>query len=115
MREQLKKSAAWLSPSTPTGRTVEDAGRSKRSAWEAMHAPSLDGPSRRRHPATASNPVHHVTVGPGAGSRTASTEGAVPCLLHPRRRTYVIDTSVLLSDPQALRRFAEHEVVFRWS
>ena len=33
----------------------------------------------------------------------------------PRRRaatrTYVIDTSVLLSDPSALRRFAEHEVV----
>lgn len=27
------------------------------------------------------------------------------------RRTYVIDTSVLLSDPHALRRFAEHEVV----
>ena len=26
-------------------------------------------------------------------------------------RTYVIDTSVLLSDPQALRRFAEHKVV----
>jgi PhoH-like ATPase len=33
----------------------------------------------------------------------------------PRRRaatrTYVIDTSVLLSDPSALKRFAEHEVV----
>ena len=27
------------------------------------------------------------------------------------RRTYVIDTSVLLSDPYALRRFAEHDVV----
>ncbi|MGO1975324.1 MAG: PhoH family protein [Propionibacteriaceae bacterium] len=27
------------------------------------------------------------------------------------RRTYVIDTSVLLSDPQALSRFAEHDVV----
>ena len=27
------------------------------------------------------------------------------------RRSYVIDTSVLLSDPQALRRFAEHDVV----
>lgn len=27
------------------------------------------------------------------------------------RRTYVLDTSVLLSDPQALRRFAEHSVV----
>ena len=27
------------------------------------------------------------------------------------RRTYVLDTSVLLSDPHALLRFAEHEVV----
>ena len=27
------------------------------------------------------------------------------------RRTYVLDTSVLLSDPRALVRFAEHEVV----
>ena len=29
----------------------------------------------------------------------------------PSRRTYVIDTSVLLSDPHALRRFAEHDVI----
>lgn len=29
----------------------------------------------------------------------------------PDRRTYVVDTSVLLSDPNALSRFAEHEVV----
>ncbi|GAB3923297.1 PhoH family protein [Microlunatus endophyticus] len=29
----------------------------------------------------------------------------------PGQRTYVIDTSVLLSDPRALRRFAEHDVV----
>ena len=29
----------------------------------------------------------------------------------PGRRTYVVDTSVLLSDPHALRRFAEHDVV----
>ena len=27
------------------------------------------------------------------------------------RRTYVLDTSVLLSDPWAIMRFAEHEVV----
>ena len=27
------------------------------------------------------------------------------------RRTYVVDTSVLLSDPHALRRFAEHDVI----
>jgi PhoH-like ATPase len=29
----------------------------------------------------------------------------------PARRTYVLDTSVLLSDPHALRRFAEHDLV----
>jgi PhoH-like ATPase len=27
------------------------------------------------------------------------------------RRTFVLDTSVLISDPRALLRFAEHEVV----
>ena len=31
--------------------------------------------------------------------------------LAANRRTYVLDTSVLLSDPHALRRFAEHDVV----
>ena len=36
-------------------------------------------------------------------SRTHTTE--------PSRRTFVLDTSVLLSDPGALGRFAEHEVV----
>ncbi|AKU16006.1 ATP-binding protein [Luteipulveratus mongoliensis] len=29
----------------------------------------------------------------------------------PKTRTYVLDTSVLLSDPRAMTRFAEHEVV----
>lgn len=29
----------------------------------------------------------------------------------PERKTYVLDTSVLLSDPKAMLRFAEHEVV----
>ena len=32
-------------------------------------------------------------------------------LHHPDRRTYVLDTSVLLSDPGALTRFDEHDVV----
>ena len=32
-------------------------------------------------------------------------------LLQDTRRTYVVDTSVLLADPGALKRFAEHEVV----
>lgn len=39
------------------------------------------------------------------GSAGATSEALVS------RRTYVVDTSVLLSDPGALTRFAEHEVV----
>ncbi len=31
--------------------------------------------------------------------------------MRPNRRTYVLDTSVLLADPGAFRRFGEHEVV----
>ena len=36
---------------------------------------------------------------------------SVPAASHPSVRTYVLDTSVLLSDPHALLRFDEHEVV----
>ncbi len=35
-----------------------------RPAWEAMHAPSFDGPKAGRAP--ASNPANHLTVGPDA-------------------------------------------------
>jgi PhoH-like ATPase len=35
----------------------------------------------------------------------------VPLQKQPSVRTFVLDTSVLLSDPGAMRRFAEHEVV----
>ena len=46
----------------------------------------------------------HVTAAKKNGSsRTSSTA--------PAQLTYVLDTSVLLADPGALRRFAEHEVV----
>ncbi len=34
-----------------------------------------------------------------------------PSRRRPKRRTYVVDTSVLLADPAAMTRFAEHEVV----
>jgi len=44
-----------------------------------------------------------VVATPAPASSTASSTGA--------RRTYVIDTSVLLADPAALRKFEEHEVV----
>lgn len=42
-----------------------------------------------------------VTDAPASGGGEAT----------PARRTYVLDTSVLLSDPAAIRRFAEHDVV----
>ncbi|MBM7771893.1 PhoH-like ATPase [Actinokineospora baliensis] len=42
----------------------------------------------------------------GLSSSTSSSQEA-----EPARRTYVLDTSVLLSDPWALTRFAEHAVV----
>ena len=46
-------------------------------------------------------------------SGTASTKAARTHSLptSPQVRTFVLDTSVLLSDPGALKRFAEHEVV----
>ena len=40
-----------------------------------------------------------------ANAATATSAAATP------KRTYVLDTSVLLADPGAMRRFAEHEVV----
>jgi len=48
--------------------------------------------------------------GAGRGSRTAPKKGS-PVSSSSSRRTYVIDTSVLLSDPHAMRRFDEHDVV----
>jgi PhoH-like ATPase len=43
---------------------------------------------------------------------SSKTSPASPSsVAEPARRTYVLDTSVLLADPGALTRFAEHEVV----
>ena len=44
-----------------------------------------------------------------ASKRTPSSSGAAGG--QAGARTYVLDTSVLLADPGALRRFDEHEVV----
>ncbi len=100
----------------------------KRTAREAMHAPSGDGHEPRTSHGPSSIPADHVTSGAGRGWRAAPTKGrpvssnapslaagtttAVSAAPDPDGRiTYVIDTSVLLSDPHALRRFAEHDVV----
>jgi PhoH-like ATPase len=43
--------------------------------------------------------------------RSAHTTAATAPAVDGGRRTFVVDTSVLLSDPRALYRFAEHDVV----
>ncbi|WP_448631809.1 PhoH family protein [Cellulomonas soli] len=44
-------------------------------------------------------------------SRTTTDQQDTPTAAPDGRRTHVLDTSVLLSDPRALLRFAEHDVV----
>src|SRR5258708_27225701 len=56
-------------------------------------------------------------AGPGPSDTSVSYRGAAPAPRGERvasssaRRTYVLDTSVLLADPAAIGRFAEHRVV----
>ncbi|MCU1538065.1 MAG: PhoH family protein [Humibacillus sp.] len=50
-------------------------------------------------------------VSDGSDGATVSDLAAVSVSDRPARKTYVLDTSVLLSDPRAMQRFAEHEVV----
>ncbi|MFN8076677.1 MAG: PhoH family protein [Kineosporiaceae bacterium] len=53
---------------------------------------------------------HAAATSPDPGL-AAPTEGQAPPGPDLSRRTYVLDTSVLLADPRAVQRFAEHEVV----
>ncbi len=64
---------------------------------------------RSQHPVqpTDSRPPHHAATGED-GSHPARGESPVT---GADLRTYVLDTSVLLSDPWAVTRFAEHNVV----
>ncbi|GGM97315.1 ATP-binding protein [Terrabacter tumescens] len=50
------------------------------------------------------------TTKPAAASTRATTRTTAR-QREPEHKTYVLDTSVLLSDPRAMLRFAEHEVV----
>ncbi len=65
------------------------------------------------YPAESAEPAFPIdaadsSLSPGV---FGATHGSAPDGATDRRRTYVLDTSVLLSDPRALMRFAEHEVV----
>jgi PhoH-like ATPase len=95
-----------------------------RAAREAIDAPSADGRDVRTATGLSPHPAIHVTVGPDVVNVRPREEGLTVSASssnrpgpHPKdqansaRRTYVVDTSVLLSDPYALRRFAEHDVV----
>jgi len=71
-------------------------------------------PSRSASPTssapTPSAPTPSAPNSAGSGLPAPTPDGVPPAAAGPRR-TYVIDTSVLLSDPWALTKFAEHEVV----
>jgi PhoH-like ATPase len=58
----------------------------------------------------ASTTASSTTTKPAAAS-TRATTAATARDRAPEHKTYVLDTSVLLSDPRAMLRFAEHEVV----
>lgn len=87
--------------------TTDVRGSAAEQDAEAGVRPALRGPDPVTSPATPSHPdlirgVRQTVV----TSKKRSPNG---------RRTYVIDTSVLLADPSAMVRFEEHEVVLRWS
>ncbi len=59
-------------------------------------------------PRAAASPKATTSSAQSSTQSTGQSTGQAP---NPKNRTYVLDTSVLLADPGALRRFAEHEVV----
>ena len=74
--------------------------------------------SRSREVIRVANPTtnEHVTEADASAAPTPASDapesGRVPSESEaPSARTFVLDTSVLLSDPKAMTRFAEHEVV----
>ena len=52
-----------------------------------------------------------TTEAPASAPATSATRSAARKRQRPATKTYVLDTSVLLSDPRAMLRFKEHEVV----
>ncbi|WP_329104384.1 PhoH family protein [Micromonospora sp. NBC_01699] len=67
--------------------------------------------TRRTNSRADQDPGATVATGRAKGGRRATTAPAAGLEPAPTGRAYVLDTSVLLSDPAAFHRFAEHEVV----
>jgi PhoH-like ATPase len=72
-------------------------------------------PARRSTVAAETTTARKKTVPRPRAKAPASASAPAPASAPPPapapRKTYVVDTSVLLSDPKAILRFAEHEVV----
>ena len=61
---------------------------------------------------SSTSPSAAASASPTPGAQRASRTRPTQAVPHdPAHRTFVLDTSVLLSDPRAMLRFAEHEVV----
>ena len=110
MRKQLKKGRRGTRLGPISGRTVEmrDAARRPRLGGDACTVTRRVANCQGSLPVTS--PGRPRNSGAGRGSRTAPKKGS-PASSFSSRRTYVIDTSALLSDPHAMRRFDEHDVV----
>ena len=67
--------------------------------------------TRRTNPRANHDAATAPTTARTRGGRRAATAGSDPVEPATAGRAYVLDTSVLLSDPVAFHRFAEHEVV----
>jgi PhoH-like ATPase len=65
---------------------------------------------RRTVASTVDNPVGRASGGHVTPAATSAASTSTK-RRQPRRRVYVLDTSVLLADPSAMSRFDEHEVV----
>ncbi|MFZ7088372.1 PhoH family protein [Curtobacterium sp. RRHDQ10] len=59
----------------------------------------------------ASTPAGSTPAGSASARRVTDTSAGAGAPVPTAERTYVLDTSVLLSDPRAMFRFAEHAVV----
>ena len=68
--------------------------------------------TNRRSTSTASSASPRArTTDPRSSPATDPLAGSEPDAQGPTNKTFVLDTSVLLSDPRAMLRFKEHEVV----
>src|SRR4030095_10841026 len=106
---------AWPAPDHVGVGGVRTAGVEVRVCWSRL-VTKTNPPARSRQAGSAGAPHSEAprseTPRPRSRRRAAAASGeeGSPSGTSPRR-TYVLDTSVLLADPAAVLRFGEHDVV----